>query len=329
MNNRHKKILSLWTAAFIVLGLSTANAETTFQLNFQRPPAPGPNDFWLPDALGGILSFDQGSCDAGTGCDGNDGTPFSQEIVTIGGTEYWRNVVGDPASGFAFEYYTRRGQSVVLPFGLDSGGQERAVHGDVCQNVTQFSSGNKCGNAKDPLGITNPATFTGNGTGDPTKMVMRMILSMNGMNMEIFKPLTSNKPLIIQSIVSGALSSTFVADMRSISFSDKNTPIIIVNNQTINDPDFPVPGAGDFDMSMAEKPYVTAGRFTFTPGTGWNSPEGWDAVGSSFDRGTYDYFDGGFDVYSADWAAYFDYAQNAAACTSAGRAGLNNCPGGP
>lgn len=335
MNKWHKRIHISQAMVLMLAALyGTHAAADTFQLNFDRPTAPGPSDYWFPDGLGGVKSSYEGSCDLDTQCDGNDGTPFSQEVVTVGGTEYWRNIVGDLASGFVFEYYTRRGQATqvsALPYGLDGGGQERAFHGDVCQNVSQFSSNNKCGNGMDPLGVTNPITFTGNGTNTPSKMVMHMILSMNGITMEILKPLTSTKPLITQSISSGALTSTFIADMRGVSYSDKNTPIVIVNSQHIDDPDFFVAGAGDFDMSMVEKSYVTAGRFTFTPGTGWNNTEeGWDAVGSAFDKGVYDYIDGGgFDVYSADWAAYFDYAQNATVCSDPGRVGLDNCPGAP
>jgi hypothetical protein len=303
-----------------------------FLLNFYRPPNSDPTGFWF----GGLgTNFFEGSCAAGVSCSGGDGTAFSQEMVNINGVDYWRNVVGDPASGFAMEYYTRFGRNVIvpgestIPFGLDGGGQEQAYNGAICSTSQTLSQGNSCGNSLDPLSVAHDSTYTGTGTQNPDKMVFRMILSGSGMDMEIYKPLLENKPRITQSISDTNFHSTFVTDMRGISYSDKNTPAPVVINQTVDDPQLPQFGAADFTMSMADRTNVTAGRYTFTPGAGWNTSIGWDKAGSWFDRGTYDYAEGnGFDAYNFDWGSVFDYSQNTSECNKGSR---NNaeCPGRP
>ena len=179
--------------------------------------------------------------------------------------------------------------------------------------------------------------MSGTGTGDPTETVFRMVLTSakGDMSMEVSKPFLDKKPLISQTVQDGSMSSTFVADMRAISYSDMNTPVPIVNDLKISDPT--LAGAADFEMSLSQHSTVTAGRYTYTPGAGWNNPNGWDNPGSSFTPGQYTYFDStGFDPFNYDWASNFHYDENAYNCAHAqinisrnDLAGGASCPGHP
>ena len=331
MSTRNNKISFFLLSAFLVIAGGVCPVHADFLLNFSRPANTDPTGFWL----GGGGNFFEGSCAAGVGCNGVDGTAFSQEVVNVNGVDYWRNVVGDPSSGFAMEYYTRFGRNTsiagesTIPFGLDGGGHEEAYNGAICSIGQSLSSGNSCGNSEDPLGALHDNTYTGTGTQFPDRMVFRMVLSGGGVDMEIYKPLLDGKARITQSVNDGTLNEVFVADMRGVSFSDKNTPIPIVINQTLDDPKLPEAGAADFSMNMADQSQVSAGRYTFTPGAGWNTSIGWNKAGSWFDKGVYDYADGsGFDSYNFDWASVFDYSQNATECNTGGRRNAQ-CPGRP
>ena len=134
------------------------------------------------------------------------------------------------------------------------------------------------------------------------------------------------------------MSSLFVADMRKQSYSEMNDPAPVVNTLVIQDSTIPGSGAANFDMTKVDRGNVTAGRFTFTPGAGWNNATGWDKAGSAFDYGTYDYYGGtGFDPFTADWTGFFNYDQNALACqrlnhfarVDEGNGGVGSCPGHP
>ncbi|MFQ5469170.1 MAG: hypothetical protein ACE5EH_02560 [Gammaproteobacteria bacterium] len=314
----------------------------------------GASDFSLGFNLSGAASTFTGTCTAGSNytassfCGGGTKLEnFSQDSVAVNGVTYWRSVVGDPLAGFAMVYYTRRGGSL-LSGGLDGGGMEKSRHPNDPRRTSRvlcdqpaFSSAGPCGNAVDPLGIY---TLSGTGTNDPSRSVFRMVLDYgDGMSMEIYKPLLNTKPKITQSVVEGALRSEFVADMRDITYSDKSTPIDVINNQVIDDPDLPSQGAGDFDMMMAERSRVTAGQFTFSRGQGWGIDNGagwepnplglrgWAETNSAFDYGVYNYSDGNFDVYNVDWGAFFRYSDNAVVCLSLPRSdpSMKSCPGGP
>ena len=161
-----------------------------------------------------------------------------------------------------------------------------------------------------------------------------------GMSLEVYKPLTDRKPLFVQTVLDEGLRSEFVSDMRALRYNDMTAVAPVSNRQAIDDPTLPTPGAGDFDMSMVESSHITAGRFIFTPGGGWNSSSGWRSSGSSFDEGVYTYAEGEkFDVLNVPWSEYFNYSDNATACNTGNRAFLpvngdpgsldDSCPGRP
>ena len=82
---------------------------------------------------------------------------------------------------------------------------------------------------------------------------------------------------------------------------------------------------------MSQESHVTAGRFIFTPGSGWNTASGWTASNSSFGEGVYTYAEDGFDVLNVPWAEFFNYSDNVTPCNFGFRNSptQNGDPGGP
>lgn len=357
----------------IVFGFSQpVVAATDFQLNFNAVlpattlgPCGGPSNSTSGDCT--IFGGDQ---TVGSLIDGNDGTRFIQEELTIDNTLYFHMVVGDPALGFSNESYTRasltsvgpnRGQStapnyMINPFSPDSGGNEISVGATAAQSqnaVQRKGLGDKTtlfGNGRDPFGVgsltapvsaADSARITGSGTGDPTRTVMRMTLSDSQMVQEVNKPLLDRKPLISQVTTDNAtMTSEFQADLRGLTYTqkDRNTPV--VNRLTLNLTGvdaLPTDGAADFDMTKVQRSTVTAGKFAYTAGSGWNSADGWshqvvdpntgnlvqDAV---FSAGTYTGEGNGFDPLGVNWAQFFNPSQNPG-CTNGGKRQIKGiCP---
>jgi len=281
----------------------------------------------------------------GTGGDhgGNDGTRFIQDSIDIGGKTYFHIVIVDANSAFQQESYTagtltNLGQSGVRSYSPFGGGNARSVIGNTATLKTTQSgitswARSRIGNAKSPFGfkkfadkndttgtvatVAESSQISGNGTMDPTRTVFLMQMSDSAVSVEVYKPLLTRKPKVSQTLAEGGLTSQFVADLRSLTYSDLNRSVPVVNTLSLNDPTLPVQGAADFDISFSQKPHVTAGQFTFSGvGQGWVNAitnatvAGWDNNNSKFIPGTYQYAEGGFDVLKVKWAAFFDPVQN-------------------
>ena len=264
-----------------------------------------------------------GGCQSDIG--NGDPTPFGIRVENIDGVNYFHTLVGDPATGFAVESYTRVNglnasnsiDSNGTAFSPDGGGNERSVIGTGAAATPSFLQNSM--NMSNSLG--NPLV-SGTGSVDPNYTVFRMVLNDPdaGMSMDVSKPFLDKKPLISQTVQDGTMKSVFVADERALSYSDSSTPAPVSNTLVINDPLLPTAGAADFEMALAQIPDVTAGRYTFTRGTGWNDPTlGWNTPGSTFGEGTYTYVGAqGFDPLSFNWASVFNYDDNSVACTRSG-----------
>ncbi len=298
-----------------------------------------------------------GSCAFASNCvstylGNGDPTPFYQQVVDINGSSYFHVMVGDPAAGFAEEYYTPYGagngaadgtnlrggynpfgagleMSVIAPTWTSSAGKPHPS--------SDFNLLTSIGNVGNPLDSVH---VSGNGGGNPAHSVFRVVLTSaaGDMSQDVNKPFLDKKPVISQTVQDGTMSSQFVADMTKLSYSDAKTPAKFSIKLVLQDSTIPGIGAGNFTMAQAQQYSVTAGRFTYTPGTGWNNSTGWDTPGSAFDLGTYNYAGGqGFDPFTTDWASFFNYDQNALACqrfnvnarVNEGSAGVGSCPGHP
>jgi len=314
------KNAGLLLSLMLILGAGNAIAANAV-LNFQ----PLPNSTVL---FGDFSTGDFGSPNASGSA--NDGTRFSYRLVTINGVDYYQMIVGEESTGFVYEYLQRFGGHVDGVSGADtrylngdSGGGEQAFAGVTTERA----------NENDPFGLSAAGSHSsGDGTGVPTRSIFRLQVTDGPMVQDVLKDQFDKKPMITTSVVDGDFQSLFVTDMRDLSYNDFATAAPVVNTTAITDPTLPYAGAGDFDMSMVERSRVTAGQFSYTPGTGWNSNLQYLSAGGVFTPGTYTYIDGtGFDNLNTDWSFYFNYDDNATACNAPYERtpGSNDCPGGP
>ncbi len=331
MNNVAMKIRYAGAGGVLCAALSMNAWAGNFELNF----APHGNSVAGIDIpVGGVIG------DSG----GNDGTGFTLNYITIGGKQYFHVVVQDANSDFKQESYTSAVVQNISSFSAsdrsfspDSGGMERSMIGG--KSVVNMDGGAivnwpraRVGSAKDPFGyrvysspndtvgtvvpVDQRYRISGNGTMNPSRTVLLMQASDSSVSIEVYKPQLDRKPRISQTLVDGAVTSRFMADMRGLTYSDMNKDAVVTNTLALNDPGLPVKGGADFDLSFAQKSNVTAGKYIFTPGAGWSAPldptgsQGWNADGSTFDPGAYTYSEGGFDVLNVDWTSFFDPAQN-------------------
>ena len=304
-----------------------------------------------------------GLCGLGNGIEtpDPDTTPFYQGQALVDGKLYWHVIVGDPDTGFAMESYTEMESTRTGGFGSFSGGIP-TNNGGLNFNVGWFSGNTSLqsleaisGNGWDPLGI-DPARgvdFTGNGSGDPTRTVIRQVMGDGTWNAqtrtwdceqaeycsEFLKGSLTSKPVISQTINasdSGVLAQMrFKIDMSNLSYFNDATAGTITNSLTLTDlgpPDdnFDI-GVGNFDMAtdiQAGYSNVTGGRYLYEDCPDKDPFEGscWQAFDTSgtgvndYQEGSYTYIDGGAYPMAYEWGAFLDLVQN----ELAGSAGAGN-----
>ncbi len=252
-----------------------------------------------------------------------DTTPFYHGQIYIDGVAYWHTIVGDPADGFAMESYISMSG---ISLNSDSGGKPS----DLFPMDTDLEV--LSGNGWDPLGLdpTRSFDYTGNGSADPNKVIIRQVMggvwdaasstwSCGGASYcsEFLKGDLLTKPLISQTIndLPAGMSSYFLLDMSMLSYSDDTTAGTLVNTLTLTD----VP-SGDFDMAtdtQAGRSLVTGGRYIYTPcsnpavsgGHCWQDANIFDGTWD-YQEGSYGYVDGGTDPLAYDWGLYWDPDQN-------------------
>jgi hypothetical protein len=188
------------------------------------------------------------------------------------GLSYYHMIVGTPADGFMQETFVQTG-AIAAPMFVGCGG-------NTCSTNL---------NNMDPLGITGSYN-TGNAETNPTGVIIREFMSDGEISSEFLKDQYARKPMITEMISATDANAFFQTDMRNSTYSDMNTPGTMVST-------FSLPGSsfGDFDMSRdAQITNVTAGRYTYTNGSG---PGG--------SKGTYNYFEGNA-TFAPDWSIYMD-----------------------
>ncbi len=177
--------------------------------------------------------------------DGDEWPYFVEEWEDSSGTGYYHQIIGDPAQGWVQEVYIH---GPGLNVGSTPGGMRSPSGGS---NAARFQ----------PLSheSEDPGT-TGNGTGNPTMVAIRMYLKDtdtdgNTVELDFIKDgyyfdgthkRFDRKPYIQQTItVPGALKTEFEVDMRNISYSDDTSdPQLFVMrqyNMGIADPADPIP----------------------------------------------------------------------------------------
>ncbi len=305
-----------------------------FTLNFQKT---GPVSGWATFDCGAGSTYSGEGCGTAGGTIDPDDTPFFQEIVGVNGRNYWHQIVGDPADGFAMEIYASAWNG-----GYGSGNSlfVSASGGKTYQSG--FSTAElMSGNGWDPLRSTSwnsysANDYTGNATGDPRKMIMRQVLggSWDGATWSCedsnefcydfekaedaansdynLGDIRSLKPVITMKVNESlaGMSSMFKLDMSNSDYLDSSTAGTILNTLTLTE----VP-EGNFDMSTdTQFSTVTGGRYIFNPGTNPDADElGWVDINQNsfeFDKGSYTYEDGGLDLDKIDWESYRNNIDN-------------------
>jgi hypothetical protein len=298
---RRQKKLAPLCGLTIVLFICPHSSHAEFILDFKPKTETGEITSEIRRQAGQACPSNTGS----TGCSGH--TPFllgdagdiagpgeQAEFVTDPdtGISYIHIVMGDLSDGFIQELYIEITGNTAN-YGGFSGGPGVMIGGAFGGN--QGSSGNRAGNAANPLG--NDQSATGSGTANPSKVIMRQIVNDGEMSMEFLKDKFDRKPVIAQALNSPGIYATSVIDMRNSTYSDMNTPGIAMHTMVLTGLDLP-DGNGQFNtLTGSQNGDVTAGRFTYTSGTG---PGGADGVYEYLDSST------GFDMSNVSWESYFD-----------------------
>lgn len=296
-------------------------AGTTAQFNFNNGPSGAPV----------VPSIANQTCGAGGGMGGMggagcDGTPFLQEVVTIGGTDYYHVVVGDSAGAFGIEYYLRTAPGAVCWFGCAGARVGGGMGGGMGGPSPLSASSGSATNDSAPLASTN------SGTGRPDVVAIRQINRTPEITQEFLKATESNKPRITQTLTSANVTLNFGLDMSTINYQTSAAGSITLTqaiNEAIPPPGInpvtraPLPSSSNFNIASAgpgSVTNVTGGRYTYSPGAG---------DGGSL--GAYSYFADRFDVYNVNWASYCDPVQNPVSqCTTYGgvRGGMGGAAAG-
>lgn len=308
MNQARYKALLLLS---VVLLVGSAKAE--FTLNF------------LPDSTGTMKTSAIHSGLAKDNGVQSDQTPYLDvgggyqfpEIVQDpdNGNWYYHMIVGDLASGFIQESYVQMGfgtytANCCVPT-VSGQSVASASGGGVTVNgaMTFDRTAAALGNGYDPLDLhknsTSDSFTSGNGTGNPTRVIMRQILNDGEVMIEFLKDKYAYKPRISMMIIAPDITAFFDFDMRNSAYDDALTPGLMTSTISLWGEGAPNVSATFDHATEAQNPYVTGGMYSYAEGTDDTTD---DADGKDFggSNGIYSYTDGGFDQNSIPWGNYMD-----------------------
>lgn len=246
------------------------------------------------------------------------------EIVTdpSNGKKYYHMIMGSMADGFLQEVYVQMDGVVDYAPGAYADGHTAnrytLANGCTtrCWNVDGTPSGGNgdvilapgqqwdrrvvdAANGSRPLDAD-----AGNASGDPSKMIMRQILSSGELYTEFLKDGYLTKPRITMAINAPDMTMQFDVDMRTVTYDDSGAVVQMHNKMWLNGAYLP-PNLGNFDMATdTQQSSVTAGQYIYTPG----APTAGVGEGGG---GTYTYENGSFDVGTTDWGVFLDSNWNA------------------
>ncbi len=221
-----------------------------------------------------------------------DQTPYLSEIVydPVTGLDYYHLLIGDPASGFAQDIYIERGF-----VNYSNGGVGAASGGTSERGQDVFDPEN------------------GTARSNPNKVLVRQILNDGEISQEFLQTSLTTKPKLSQMINAPGVNTVFVIDMSNSTYSDDSTAGTIMGAVTLTDPSID-PGIGDFTMvsdgvstttlaggqaADVQNSQITAGRFTYTDGTGPGQSDG-----------TYNYLFDTYDIFAIDDVVFFDSSED-------------------
>jgi len=225
----------------------------------------------------------------------DDGSAFLQQHVVLNGVDYYHIIVGD---------YTK--DSFVQEMYIQADGQNYQ-NGNNVPNFSASVGSSSSSNAE--FDMTNPyssnSSLNGNGSANPTAVILLQVINEPGEYQEFLKDSFTSKPLITETISDSNMTAQFTIDMRGLTYSS-SSPISasnMVNTVTLTGSNA-FGTAGDAGTaSQLDQYHITAGAFTYTPGSSSNGGGG----------GTYTYVEP-FPNFSSpmniDYSIYCDPSQN-------------------
>ena len=207
-------------------------------------------------------------------------------------------IIGLPGQAFVQETFIGTGGGSFTGANSASGGQTS------CMCFWGNPQG-MAGSGWDPL-RNNAQAFTDIATGDPTQTLIRQVINTPGMSQEFLKDKFALKPKITQDINTSEIAMHFVVNMSNSNYSASTTAAIITNTLAFTDPS--LAASGNFNSATpgaTPGARVTAGRYTYVPGSG-------GGFGSPATAATYAYVEGAnsFNPNTVDWQAFRDVSQN-------------------
>ena len=206
-------------------------------------------------------------------------------IDPITGVLYKHFIVGSLEEGFIQEVY------------IQQSGGIRCVAQTCWETLATKGDYGLYGNYTDPL--SSDASFTGNASANPMKVIVTQLINGDGMAQLYQKKKFDRKALISQQLtVPGDIIVRFEIDMSEIPIN----AIAISGEMTVNQVDLP---GTEFDFDVNEvtgegvNRNVNAGQYIYLPGDG--------PLGSG---GNYLYLDGGVDMNTITWSDFFDHTQD-------------------
>lgn len=219
---------------------------------------------------------------------------FLQEVINDNGNQYYHVILGNPTQdNFALEYYMRTGGCCWRT----GGGMMGGMMGGGMMGSGDAPLSSSYGNINDPLfnaltPLSNNSS-AGNASGNPSRVYMRQINNDATMTQDFTKAKELNKPHITQTVKSGtAMTATFDLDMSNGNYNSYSNPVKFTNITT-------VAGIGSYDTATSNQAKISAGRFTYSPGTSFNGS-----------LGNYKYERDSINAYNINWLSYCQPSQN-------------------
>jgi len=281
--------------ALLLAMLSVGESRAEFLLDFQK------------DLAGSSISTDATHSAGFPGV--TNQTPYLRngsfelgEVVTdADGNEYYHMITGSLADGFIQDVYIARHATQVYKWGSpatsDGVGTVSASGG-----ASNFSID---GNYMNPLGTNLDTINSGNGSANPTRVIMRQIVNDGEIMMEFLKDKFNGKPKISQMLnAPGDITQLFDIDMRNSTYSDPASDAPVLNQMWLGGVDVPDDGgffdviAGPGEPTGTSTQNITGGQYIYTDGAGF--------IGSD---GSYTYYDGGDMNLNQNWASFFDHTE--------------------
>lgn len=294
----------LFTAGLVLAPTAHAtHLESATGLNFQPEIAPSSTNFGTGSGSGGGgVNFscnrpgvaNNDNCKIGNNVLDPDKTPFLQEMVNADGVSYFHIIIGLPTDKFVQEVFIRAGGTNCFGFACS------ASTGTSGGGTGTFGSGSS-GNGWNPLGT--PSSGSGNGTGDPTRSIMKQVIDTPDMKQTFTKEKFANKPKITQDVITPEAVFHFSLDMSNSTYASSATPGVMVITANFTDPE--LAAKANFNSATdLQNVIISGGRFTFSqPSSTW--------FGGST-TGTFTHAGGGsgFNPATTDWQAFRDTSQN-------------------